>query len=301
MTFVYPWVLLFLAVPVLLIVWTGGLRNWGVAVPFDHHTHESRRVMDIVLRTFGMIPALILAAVILILARPQVLRVPNEERILTNIQICMDVSGSMSAQNRYEMAVEAIEQFTNSREGDAFGFTIFGSYPVRWTPLTKDLDAIRRALPFANPRHQAPHMSGTMIGAALRFCRDNMLAEAVEGDRLIVLVSDGVSFDLTGNAGVEVADELVDAQITLYHVHVGSGEVPGEVVEIAHETGGEAFVATDKDGLNTIFKHIDRMRPARFRPATAIPMDSFAIFAIAGLSLLALHIVGLLGLRYTPW
>ena len=286
MTFVHPWVLMFLIAPVLIGLWLGQRRAWGVALPFDHQPHRRRRFTGAVLTAFEVVPVLLLAVVILLLARPQVLRVPEEERILTNIQICMDVSGSMAADNRYEMAKEAIESFTYAREGDAIGFTIFGTQQVRWTPLTTDLDTIRRALPFADPRHQPPHMGGTMIGAALRFCRDNMLAEATEGDKLIVLVSDGVSFDITSGNVNEVADELIDADITLYHVHVGTSPVPYEVTEIANATGGEAFVATDESGLKRIFHHIDVMQPARFKPATAIPMDFFAPFAFAGLCLL---------------
>jgi Ca-activated chloride channel homolog len=301
MTFVHSWVLILLAIPVLLALWLGQRRAWGLALPFDYQSHRRRGVLRVLLTGFDMVPAVLLALVIVILARPQVLRVPEQERILTNIQLCMDVSGSMTTDNRYEMAKTAIEEFLKAREGDAVGFTIFGTQQIRWTPLTKDLDTIRRALPFADPRFQPPHMGGTMIGAALRFCRDNMVAEAGEGDRLIILVSDGMSFDLNAGNASEVGDELNDAGITLYHVHVGTEQVPYEVTEIANMTGGEAFVATDKTGLERVFRHIDLMQPARFKPATAIPMDWFPPFALAGLGVLGLHMIGLLGMRYTPW
>lgn len=301
MTFVHPWVLLFLAVPVLVALWMWQRRGWGLALPFDHRDHRRRRVLGLSLRVFDVVPAVIAAIAVLIIARPQVMRVPKDERILTNIEICMDVSGSMGADDRYTMAKVAIEDFTTAREGDAFGFTMFGTHQVRWTPLTTDLATIRRALPFADPSNQPPHMGGTMIGAALRFCRANLTAEALEGDRLIILVSDGVSFDLNaGNAG-EFADELRESGITLYHVHVGTGEVPAEVQDVAEQTGGEAFVATDESGLKRVFRHIDMMKPARFRPAAAVPMDRFRPFAIAGGAVLALHMLGLAWVRYTPW
>jgi Ca-activated chloride channel homolog len=301
MTFVHPWVLMFLVVPVLLGLWLAQRQAWGVVMPFDHETHRPRRILGFVLRVFEVVPAFLLAAVILVLARPQVLRVPKQERVLTNIQICMDVSGSMTVDNRYEMAKTAIEAFTRAREGDAVGFTIFGTQQIRWTPLTKDLDTIRRALVFADPSTQPPFMGGTLIAAALKFCRNNMLAEAKDGDRLLVLVSDGVSADLNAGNASDVADSLIEAGITLYHVHVGTGAVPMEVTDIANATGGEAFVATDQSGLDRIFRHIDLMQPARFKPATAIPMDFFGPFALAGLIALATHLLGLLGLRYTPW
>ena len=44
MTFLHPWVLLLIAVPVLLL-WTVLCRGAGIIVPFDHHAqaHPRRR------------------------------------------------------------------------------------------------------------------------------------------------------------------------------------------------------------------------------------------------------------------
>ena len=245
MTFVHPWVLLLLAVPVILLV-SPPSRGFGLVLPFDHHEHGRRRWLAWLLAAFDRIPALALAATILMLARPQTLKQPKQVRSLTNIQFCLDVSGSMNAEDRYKNAREAIEEFIKAREGDAFGLTLFGSHQIRWTPLTTDLKAIHNALPFANPEHQPIHMAGTRIGAALLFCRDNMTQEATRGDRLIILVSDGMSSDLgEGFAETDHAKELQDAGITLFHVHVGSDDIPQEVVDIAVQSGGQAFTARD--------------------------------------------------------
>jgi len=43
------------------------------------------------------------------------------------------------------------------------------------------------------------------------------------------------------------------------------------------------------------------MRPAKFEPETPIPADNFRPFALAGLSLLGLQLLSLLGIRFTPW
>lgn len=301
MTFVHAWVLLFLVVPVLLSVWLLQRRGWGLALPVDHRDHPERRIISGLLRLFELVPQAILAITIVILAGPQVQRVPKEERILSNISICFDVSSSMTTDNRYEMAKAAMEEFIDSRQGDALGFTLFGTQQIRWTPLTKDLATIRRALPFADPRNQPPFMGGTMIGAALRFCRDNMLREAREGDRLLLLVSDGFSADVNEGNLSEFIDEMKQANITVYHIHVGTGQAPSTVMELANNTGGESFVATDEAGLKRIFRHIDLMKPARFKPSTAIPMDYYQPFAFAGLGLLAVFGLAAFGMRYTPW
>jgi Ca-activated chloride channel homolog len=300
-TFTYPWVLLLLAVPVLLIV-APPSRAFGLVLPLDHHEHPRRRWLGWLLAAADRIPALALAAAILMLAGPQMLKQPRNTRLLTNIQFCLDVSGSMAWENRYENAREAIEEFVAAREGDAFGLTLFGSHQIRWTPLTTDLSAILNALPFANPNHQPMHMAGTRIGAALMFCLANMSHEAERGDRLIILVSDGVSSDLgDGFAELDHAQELSAAGITLFHVHVGSDDIPQEVVEIATATGGQAFAARDAAALRKVFAHIDRMKPAQFAPGGTVPMDHYWPFALAALSALAAHGLALFGLRHTPW
>lgn len=301
MTFLHPWVLLLLALPVLLF-WTVLGRTAGVILPLDHQSPPARpqRWLRLGLGVFEVVPLLLLTATIVMLAGPQMLKTPRAERLLTNIQICLDVSGSMYG-SRYRMASKAITDFTNVREGDALGLTFFGSHQIRWIPLTKDLNAIRNAMPFADPEHQPIHMSGTSIAAALRFCQANMEAEAQEGDRLILMVSDGASSDLDGGESDKVAEELKAAGITLYHVHVAEDTIPSEVVDMAAATGGGAFSATDPDSIKQVFRHIDKMKPARFAATGTIPMDHFRPFAIAALVLACLHGVGLLGARYTPW
>jgi Ca-activated chloride channel family protein len=301
MTFAHPWVLLFLVIPALLL-WMLPRRPWGIALPADGIRVRRNRVLPVLLHFFDVLPILLFAIGIVIAAGPQVLRQPLNKRELTNIQICLDVSGSMSIDDRYGMAKEAIERFTKEREGDAFGLTIFGSHQIRWMPLTTDLVAIRNSLPFANPENQPIHMSGTRIGAALRFCLSNMINEAESGDRLIILVSDGESSDLgEGFAEGDIAQELSDSEITLYHIHVAREDVPADIVDIARKTGGEAFQAADAETLRKVFAHIDRMRPAKFNPQGTVPMHHDAPLAIAALALLGLHLAGSFGVRYTPW
>jgi Ca-activated chloride channel family protein len=300
MTFLHPWVLLLIAVPVLLL-WSIVGRRAGVVMPFDHRPHPRRRWLRWGLGLFEVVPLVLLAAALVMMAGPQMMKKPKAERLLTNIQLCLDVSGSMTGP-RYRLASKAITEFTKAREGDAFGLTLFGSHQIRWIPLTRDLSAIRNALPFADPAHQPIHMSGTAIAAALRFCKANMEAEALEGDRLILMVSDGDSSDLDNGENEKVGEELKQAGITLYHIHVAEDEpIPTEVVDMANMTGGGAFAATDADSIKQVFRHIDKMRPAKFAQPGTIPMDHFRPFAIAALALVGLHVLGLLGARYTPW
>lgn len=299
MTFVHPWVLLFLAIPVLLL-WVVLGRRAGVVLPFDHQHHPDRRWTRWLLGALDVVPLLLLATAVCILANPQMLKPSRRERELTNIQICMDVSGSMTGPN-YANASEAITDFTKVREGDAFGLMLFSSAQMRWIPLTKDLNSIRNAMPFADPVNQPVHMGGTLIGAALRYARNIIESDSTEGDRMVILVSDGMSSDLGNGQEVEIAEELKEARITLYHIHVDQSQIPSEVVELARLTGGEAFAAHDVQNLKTVFEHIDRMKPAKFKPVGTAPLDHFRPFALVALALSGLHTLSLLGARYTPW
>ena len=107
MTFTHPWVLLLLAVPVVL-AWTAIARAPGLVSPADHARHRERPWLVRVLGFFDLVPLALLAVAILVLAGPQTLQQPKRERSLTNIQICLDVSGSMSGRN-YQLASKAVE------------------------------------------------------------------------------------------------------------------------------------------------------------------------------------------------
>ena len=73
----------------------------------------------------------LLAIAILLLAGPQRPSASADARVLTNLEFCLDVSGSMMAPfgdgKRADKALEAIIEFTSYRKGDAFGLTAFGT------------------------------------------------------------------------------------------------------------------------------------------------------------------------------
>ena len=114
---------------------------------------------------------IMLAIVIWILAGPMELGRPTTKRQVTNIQFCVDISGSMTASfgegDRYEASMKAIDQFLEFREGDAFGLTFFGNEVLHWCPLTTDSSAIRCSVPFMHPRVAPGWFGGTEIGKAL--------------------------------------------------------------------------------------------------------------------------------------
>ncbi len=304
MVFAYPWVLFLEVVPALLLMGVWRRQPGRVVLPFDHSRAESHRGQALLIHLAMSLPPLLLAVAIAMLAVPLKFGLPKTRRALTNIQFCVDVSGSMTSRfgsgTRYDASMEAIEKFVNFREGDAFGLTFFGNRYLHWVPLTSDPSAFKYAAPFMSPQRAPPGFGGTEIGKALLACRDQLLTRE-EGDRMIILISDGQSADLGGSRDQQIAKELSAAGITLFAVHIGEGPIPGEVASIAVMTGGEAFKPEDDAALARVFERIDAMKQTRVVQIRGEKIDDFRFYCWTGLVLCGLLVVSSFGLRYTPW
>lgn len=304
MNFGHPWVLFLLVAPMALLVWTWRRREAQVVMPIDHGANRSSRWLYGLLGVLECVPALVLAAVIFLLSGPERLGEPVSKRALTNIEFCVDISGSMTARlgdgTRYDVSMEAINDFLDFRQGDAFGLTFFGSSVLHWVPLTNDVSAIRCSPPFMRPEVAPPWFGGTQIAKAVMACQE-VLNSREEGDKMIVLVSDGFSSDLDNGADAELAKSLKEDGIVVYAVHVADTDLPGEIVNLTALTGGQAFPAGDPGGVKEVFAQIDKMQQTRIEKTAAERQDFFFPYAVAGLSLMGVSSLSLWGLRYTPW
>jgi len=304
MTFAHPWLLALLVLPVGLAVYLWKRAGRRVPLPFDHQPIRRERLLGFLLKTADLLPVLLLMLAIAILAGPRRFEQPRSEREMTNILFCLDVSGSMMASfgsgTRYDAAMGAVNDFITYRKGDAFGLTVFGSAVLNWVPLTNDVSAFKCAPPFLKPDVLPGWFGGTSIGMALRSAEKTLLA-GDSGDRMIVLFTDGMSYDLMNGQDVAIAQSLKRNNIKVYDVHVAEGSAPDEVAVIASMTGGEVFAAGDPASLKAVFARIDEMQKAPLKRVTPDPVDFFQPFAIAGLGIGGLYLLTLFGLRHTPW
>jgi Ca-activated chloride channel family protein len=302
MSFLHPGLLLLLIVPAALLLWTWRRRGQQVVLPFDHGLPGDGLPWRIALELAESLPALLLAVAIVLLAGPQRAGKPVSKRKLTNIELCLDISRSMGASlgegSRYDAAMKATEEFVDFRKGDAVGLTFFGNNVLHWVPLTSDPSAIKCAPPFMRPGKVPPWFNGTEIARALRACKQ-VLVERQDGDRLIVLVSDGESGDLLGNAEA-LARELKEARITVFAIIIGV-PIQAEVRTIARATGGEAFEVGDPEALRAMFRRIDEMSQAPLEKQLPDMQDDFRPWCLVGLVLLGLASMAALGMRYVPW
>ena len=306
MSFAHPFVLALLAVPLWLLLWVWRRNGAGrrVALPFDHGRRSSGKRWRVLIDLAESIPALILVVVVLLLSGPRQTGEPKTKQKLNNIEFCVDVSASMTAPfgtgSRYDTSLKAINDFLDFRTGDSFGLTFFGSSVLHWVPLTNDVSAFRCAPPFMRPENVPPWMGGTMIGKALTACKE-ILTSREEGDRMIILVSDGGSFDLAGGNDEAIAQTLRASRIVVNAIHISEGEIPDSIITVARGTGGDVYTPNDPETLKEVFKRIDAMQETKLEKVSAETLDHFGPFCIAGLSLLGLSGLTMLGLRYNPW
>lgn len=318
MIFHHPQLLGLLALPVILAFWEWTRRGQPVAMPFDHGSQGRGRFLQFLVLCANCLPAALLALAIVFLARPMTHTPPEVERRLNNVQFVLDTSGSMAEEHgpqnrgrhrRFDSAMEAIEQFTSYRQGDAFGLTIFGREFIHWLPLTLDTQSIPLSKCFIEPEgsQRDPKSGwpdelwgGTFIGKALHGAAD-LLAQRPEGDRMIILMTDGESRDIEPPLDAAVIEHLRAEKILLFSVMLTGEKVSEHLTHITRATGGEVFNAVTPVALASVFQKIDEMKKVVVLEKRAQVVDFYDPFFLPALGLLGISVLALFGLRFTPW
>ncbi|WEK37379.1 MAG: VWA domain-containing protein [Candidatus Pseudobacter hemicellulosilyticus] len=261
---------------------------------------------------------LAISCCIIALARPQV-RMDEELKTGEGIDIilCLDVSGSMFAQdllpNRLEAAKQVAADFVDRRITDRIGVVIFSGESFTLVPLTTDKQILKTQI--YNIQRGALE-DGTAIGDGLGVSVGR-LKDSKTKSKVIILLTDGE--DQGGRIDPLAGKELAKAyNIRVYTIGVGTeGFAPVPVPDgaggvitrqqkvnvdekllrlIAEETGGLYFRARDNESLKGIYNDIDQLEKTRIE-VTALRRytEKFFPFAIAAAILLLLEIV----LRFT--
>lgn len=274
-----------------------GLSSWRTTL---RHVPFVLRVLAIVL-------------IITALARPQnVYQEQNVEGEGVDIVLCIDVSGSMTAQdltpNRLEAAKKVAVDFVNKRLTDRIGIVIFSGESFTQCPITTDHRVLISAI--ENIRNGLLE-DGTAIGSGLGTSVDR-LRDSKTKSKVVILLTDGEN-----NGGLidpETAKEIAKAfQIKVYTIGVGTdGYAPQPVntpmgvimqqgkvsidekllKEIAAETGGKYFRAKDNEGLVGIYDEINNLEKSKVEITTRTRYtEKFFPFVIAALAFLFLELL----------
>jgi Ca-activated chloride channel homolog len=315
--FAHPWFFALFALVPVMIYWyfyRAGRQQASVklsTISLMRHGGSWKNM----LRHAGFICRILaLCCVIVALARPQT---RNDEELKTgegiDIIICLDVSGSMLAQDllpdRLEAAKLVAANFVEQRTTDRIGVVIFSGESFTLVPLTTD-KAILKTQILGIQRGLLE--DGTAIGDGLGVSVDR-LKDSKTRSKIVILLTDGEN--QTGRIGPIAGKELAKAyNIRVYTIGVGTeGTAPMPVSDafgntstrqqkvnidekllrnIAEETGGLYFRARDTEGLARIYNEIDKLEKSRIQ-VTAIRnyTERFFPFAIAAAILLLLEFV----------
>lgn len=260
---------------------------------------------------------LTLCCLIIALARPQT---RNDEQLVTgegiDIVLCLDISGSMLAQdftpNRMEAAKNVASEFIDHRPTDRIGLVIFSGESFTMCPLTTDRNVLKSQLFTVQ---SGLLEDGTAIGSGLATGVDR-LRNSPSKSKVIILLTDGENNGglIDPNTAKEIAKSV---GVKVYTVGMGTeGFAPVPIqtatgvimqrekvnidekllTQIATETGGKYYRAKDNESLKGIYDEINRLEKSKIEVSNIRRYsEQFYPFALAGAIFLLLELL----LRWT--
>jgi Ca-activated chloride channel homolog len=253
-------------------------------------------------------------------ARPQnaISADPNEEQGI-DIMVSLDLSNSMMAimddenaptrLTRLETAKRVLVDFIGKRPHDRIGVIVFGRAAFVLSPPTLDRAVLQTLV--AKMDLNLIDGAGTAIGEAVG-ASVARLHKSQSASKVVILLTDGDSN--AGSITPEYAAQLAKKEnARIYTVQLGNGDWvdvqqgvgldgqpfytkqkfpvnPALLQKMAKDTGGEAFIANDRQGLeasiHAILNELERTK----LESSVRPMDElFAWFAFGALVLLVLE------------
>jgi Ca-activated chloride channel family protein len=262
----------------------------------------------------------VISLVIIGLARPRSAQEKSRSRSTEGIDIVMaiDVSASMLAQDlkpdRLEATKVVASDFIVGRPTDRIGLVVYAGESYTQTPLTTDHAVLINAL--TDLRHGLIE-DGTAIGMGLATIV-NRLKDSKAKSKVAILLTDGENN--RGEIDPITASQLAkEFNIRVYTIGVGTKGLARTPVayngrggfqfanievnideellqQIANETGGKYFRATDNEKLRAIYQEIDALEKTKLQEIKFYTFDEkFDLFILWALALFSLEVI----LRYT--
>ncbi len=258
-----------------------------------------------------------IAAIIIALARPRNVSVSRKTKSNKGIDIVMaiDVSASMLARdlkpNRLEALKKVAVNFVDRRPNDRIGIVVYAGESFTQTPVTSDKGIIKRTI---SELKWGQLEGGTAIGMGLGSAV-NRLKESTAKSKVIILLTDGVNN--SGNIDPRTATELArELGIKTYTIGIGTNgmadfpwrrdprngklqfrkqqvEIDEALLkEIASETQGKYFRATDNSSLKEIYDEIDALEKTKIEEFKYYNyQEKFRLFVFLGLGFLVLEFI----------
>ena len=322
MEFVDPeffWLLLLLPVIAGYYLWRGKKQNADVKISSLKGFEGSNSLLERSRPLMILLRLLALAFIILALARPQSTDVNTKTSTTEGIDIVLavDVSASMLAKDLKPDRLQATKRvaldFIKGRPSDRIGVVVYAAESYTKTPITTDQTITQRAV--EGIEYSNVLENGTAIGMGLA-TSVNRLKESTSDSKVIILMTDGVNN--SGFIDPKIASELaVEFGIKVYTIGIGTnGNAPSPVSQnsngtfrfqmspveidealmkqIAADTGGKYYRATNNTKLKEIYDEIDQLEKTE--------IEEFKFYNVQeGFRILVLIALGLLGMELLLW
>jgi Ca-activated chloride channel family protein len=256
--------------------------------------------------------------IILAISRPQTVDISTRTKTNKGIDIVMaiDVSSSMLSQDlkpdRLTALKRVAETFVEDRVSDRIGLVVYAGESYTKTPITSDKSIVKSSL--REISFQGLIEDGTAIGMGLA-TSVNRLKDSRAKSKIIILLTDGVNN--SGFIDPKIATELaVEFGIKTYTIGLGSNgtalapvgilpngkfkygltkvEIDEELLkEIANETGGIYFRATDNKKLEEIYEVINKLEKTEIEEFKYYNYaEKYRTLVLMALSLIILEWIG---------
>ncbi len=295
------WVFYLLPLPI-LIYWllpSLRMRSSYLGIPgFDKavgYTQEKPRKGALVKRRGWFRMSILFISWVLILATlssPQLVGEP-ELRVKTsrNFLIAADISFSMAQRDwesegqkvrRWDAVKEVLHDLIEDREGDRMGLIFFGSNAYVQAPFTSDLGTVDQLLEEADVgmAGQMTHIGKAITKGATLFEEDTIKT------KVMLLLTDGVDSG-TDILPLDAADLAKEDSIQIYTIGIG---IPGNagsdldertLTQIADMTGGQYFLAQDKERLEQINEELNKLEPIEYEEKENRPIELLYPYPLA--------------------
>lgn len=312
--FYSPWfLLLFLLFIPLFIKDAGRQKKKGIKVPTVKNMDSSGGIQA-VLFVLKISKYIILAALIIAMARPRTFTVSQDRDDTKGVDIMLsiDVSLSMLAKDLSPDRITALKdiaiKFVQKRPNDRIGVVAYAAEAFTKVPVTSDHQVVIDEIKNLNSAGLEP---GTAIGEGLSVAVNHLIKSKAKS-KVIILMTDGVS-NIQNAIPPQIAAELAKSNhIKVYSIGIGtngyalmptSQDIFGDLVftetevaidentlrEVAQNTGGKYFRATSNSSLEEVYDEINQLEKSDVKVSKLYNYEEyFKIFLWIALGMLVL-------------
>jgi len=278
------WLWLLLCVPLLLgWMWYCELHkkgDWKYTGSIDDQKRYGTWYIHWIRKALLLNCAVVTALLVLSMAKPYDWEEPehtyHQHKNGIDIILTIDVSGSMMETDFYpsriEVAKKVAKEFVDGRRNDRIGLVAYAGQAFTACPTTTDYKVLKKQIDALNCNLNIE--GGTAIGVGLGTAVTRLRNDSIQS-KVIILITDG-SNNMGTIAPLEAAQLAKAKDIRVYTI----GMVPAmnnqqkplailqekepdideaTLMEIARQTKGSYFRASNEQGLRNIYAEIDKM------------------------------------------